>query len=86
MAEEERLSVARKRIAELRQGMTRAGLDAYYVPSTDPHQSEYTPACWQRRQWLSGFSGSAGDLVVTRDTAGLWTDGRYFLQATEELR
>ena len=80
------MSAPRKRMAELRGLMRHAGLDAYYVPSTDPHQSEYTPACWQRRQWLSGFFGSAGDLVVTRDTAGLWTDGRYFLQAAEELR
>jgi Xaa-Pro aminopeptidase len=66
--------------------MARAGLAAYLVPSTDPHQSEYVPACWQRRAWLSGFSGSAGDLVVTRTSAGLWTDGRYFLQAAQELR
>jgi Xaa-Pro aminopeptidase len=58
---------------------------AYFVPSTDPHQSEYLPDCWQRRRWLSGFSGSAGDLVVTRETAGLWTDGRYFIQAAREL-
>jgi len=80
------MSNARKRIAALRELMIKAGLDAYHVPSTDPHQSEYVPACWQRRQWLSGFSGSAGDVVVTRSTAGLWTDGRYFLQAADELR
>jgi Xaa-Pro aminopeptidase len=80
------LSAVRKRIAALRELMSKAALEAYYVPSTDPHQSEYVPACWQRRGWLSGFTGSAGDLVVTRTTAGLWTDGRYFIQAADELR
>jgi len=65
--------------------MSKAGIDAYYVPSTDPHQSEYVPDCWQRRRWFSGFTGSAGDLVITHKTAGLWTDGRYFLQAGNEL-
>jgi len=73
--------VIKERLKQLRGLMKKAGMDAYYIPSTDPHQSEYVPACWQRRQWLSGFTGSAGDLVVTRTTAGLWTDGRYFLQA-----
>lgn len=80
------MKAARKRIDELRALMARAGLAAYLVPSTDPHQSEYVPACWQRRAWLSGFSGSAGDLLVTRTSAGLWTDGRYFLQAAQQLR
>jgi Xaa-Pro aminopeptidase len=77
---------AKNRVKQLRALMAEAGVDAYLVPSTDPHQSEYVPACWQRRQWLSGFSGSAGDVLVTRSMAGLWTDGRYFLQATEELK
>ncbi len=54
-------------------------------PSADPHQSEYVPACWKRRQYLTGFSGSAGDAVVTLDKAGLWTDSRYYLQAEREL-
>ncbi len=76
----------RARIEQLRRLMARAGLDAYYVPSTDPHQSEYVPDCWQRRRFLSGFTGSAGDVVVTRRAAGLWTDGRYFLQAAQELQ
>ena len=78
--------VIKERLKQLRGLMEKAGMDAYYVPSTDPHQSEYVPDCWQRRRWLSGFTGSAGDLVVTRTSAGLWTDGRYFLQAAEELR
>jgi Xaa-Pro aminopeptidase len=80
------LSVARKRLRALRQEMEKAGVDAYLIPSTDPHGSEYVPECWQRRQWVSGFTGSAGDLLVTTRTAGLWTDGRYFLQAGEQLK
>lgn len=65
--------------------MKKAGVQAYLVPSTDPHQSEYVPECWQRRQWISGFTGSAGEIVVTAGKAALWTDGRYFLQAGEQL-
>jgi Xaa-Pro aminopeptidase len=76
----------REKLNRLRALMAKEGLEAYLVPSTDPHQSEYVPACWRRRQWISGFTGSAGDLVVTRTTAGLWTDGRYHLQAEEELK
>lgn len=75
----------RQRIEALREKMRSQGLTAYFVPSTDPHQSEYVPDCWQRRPWISGFTGSAGDVVVTLDGAGLWTDGRYFLQAESEL-
>ncbi len=76
----------REKIAALRALMRKQKLDAYYVPSVDPHQSEYLPDCWKRRQWLSGFTGSAGDLLVTARKAGLWTDGRYFLQADLELK
>jgi Xaa-Pro aminopeptidase len=76
----------REKLDVLRRFMRERGLAAYLVPSTDPHQSEYVPECWQRRGWLSGFSGSAGELVVTGQEAGLWTDGRYFLQAEAELR
>ncbi len=76
----------REKIAALRRLMEKNRLTAYLVPSTDPHQSEYVPECWRRRPWLSGFTGSAGDVLVTRKEAGLWTDGRYFLQAEEELR
>jgi Xaa-Pro aminopeptidase len=60
-------------------------LAAYLVPSTDPHASEYTPAFWERRRWVSGFTGSVGELVVTRREACLWTDSRYHLQAEQEL-
>ena len=65
--------------------MSRHRLDAYIVPGTDPHQSEYLPDHWQRRAWLSGFDGSAGDLAVTAQHAALWTDGRYFIQAERQL-
>jgi Xaa-Pro aminopeptidase len=77
---------ARTRLKQLRELMRKNGVWAYLVPSTDPHQSEYVPDCWQRRPWLSGFTGSAGDLLVTLESAGLWTDGRYFLQAERELK
>lgn len=73
------------RVMELRAKMRRAGLAAYVVPSTDPHQSEYTPAYWRRRQWLSGFTGSVGDLVITTTEAFLWVDSRYHLQAEEQV-
>ncbi|KAA3621375.1 MAG: aminopeptidase P family protein [Bacteroidetes bacterium] len=73
------------RIALLREKMRELNLDAYLVPSSDPHQSEYVAEHWESRTWLSGFTGSAGILVVTLDHAGLWTDSRYFLQAEEEL-
>ena len=75
----------RDKIAALRRLMAERGLAAYLVPSTDPHQSEYVPECWRRRAWASGFNGSAGDLLVTARQAGLWTDGRYFLQAEGQL-
>jgi Xaa-Pro aminopeptidase len=80
------MSVIPQRLAQLRRQMKLAKVSAYYVPSTDPHQSEYTPACWQRRQWISGFSGSAGDVLITKHGAGLWTDGRYHVQAADELQ
>ena len=59
---------------------------AFIIPSTDPHISEYTPERWKTREWISGFTGSAGTVVVTKDKAGLWTDSRYFLQAEEQLK
>lgn len=60
-------------------------LGAFIIPSTDPHASEYVAPHWQSRQWVSGFTGSAGTVVVTLDKAGLWTDSRYFLQAATQL-
>ncbi len=72
-------------IAALRQWMAQKGLDAYVVPATDPHQSEYVPDHWRLLRWISNFTGSAGTLVVTADFAGLWTDSRYFVQAERQL-
>ncbi len=65
--------------------MAEKGIDAYIIPSFDAHQSEYVPEHWKARQWISGFTGSAGTVVVTSEEAGLWTDGRYFLQAENQL-
>ncbi|SFL76915.1 aminopeptidase P family protein [Rugamonas rubra] len=73
------------RLAQLRLAMGRHQIDALMVPSADPHLSEYLPARWQGRQWLSGFTGSVGTLIVTADFAGVWTDARYWTQAETEL-
>ena len=72
-------------LSSLRSLMRQRNIDAYLIPSADPHQSEYLPNHWKSREWLSGFTGSAGILVVTQSFAGLWTDERYFLQAEQEL-
>lgn len=74
-----------QRLAQVRQAMAAEGIDALLVPSADPHLSEYLPGYWQGRQWLSGFHGSVGTLVVTADFAGLWVDSRYWEQAEHEL-
>lgn len=74
-----------KKIAALRKKMAENSIDAFIVYSADPHMSEYLPAEWQERTWLSGFTGSAGFVVITKENAGLWTDGRYFVQAPKEL-
>lgn len=76
---------SKEKIALLRQAMTKQNIDAFIVYSADPHMSEYLPEEWQERSWLSGFTGSAGFVVVTGQKAGLWTDGRYFVQAPKEL-
>lgn len=73
------------RISALRGFMTQNGISAFIVPSTDPHSGEYVPEHWESRRWVSGFSGSAGTVVITTDKAGLWTDSRYFIQAEEQL-
>jgi Xaa-Pro aminopeptidase len=74
------------RLAALRAEMKRAGIQAAIIPQADPHMSEYIASHWQARRWLSGFSGSAGTLVVPAEGhARLWTDSRYFLQAAEQL-
>ena len=74
-----------ERIAALRAAMKEQNIQAYIIPTTDPHLSEYPAACWKYREWISGFTGSAGTVVVTLDKAGLWTDSRYFLQAEMQL-
>ncbi|MGN7749486.1 aminopeptidase P family protein [Pseudomonas sp. 22515] len=74
-----------QRLVHVRQAMAAAGIDALLVPSADPHLSEYLPGYWQGRQWLSGFQGSVGTLVVTPGFAGLWVDSRYWEQAAQEL-
>jgi len=74
-----------ERIAALRGVMERNGWDAVVVSGSDPHSSEYPAPRWQQVKWLSGFTGEAGDLVITRDHAGLWTDSRYFIQALTQL-
>ncbi|MGG1353664.1 aminopeptidase P family protein [Psychrobacter pacificensis] len=73
------------RIDTLRKTLVAQDLTAIIVPSADPHLSEYLPEYWQTRQWLSGFTGSVGTLVVTADFAGLWTDSRYWVHAAEQL-
>ena len=76
----------KERINALRALMKRDGIDIYVVPTSDYHNSEYVGVYFKCREFLSGFSGSNGTLVVTADSAYLWTDGRYFLQAAEELK
>ena len=74
-----------QRLAALRQAMQKQGIDAWIIPSADPHLSEYLPEHWQGRRWVSGFTGSVGTLVVTAATADLWADSRYWEQATAQL-
>ena len=73
------------RLNLLRSKMLDSKIDAIIVPLSDPHSSEYMASYWQQLQWVSGFTGSAGTVLITHDHAGLWTDGRYFLQAAEQL-
>lgn len=74
-----------ERLSLLRKQMKKADVDAYIVHHSDPHLSEYIPDYWKEREWLSGFTGSAGTLVVTQKNAALWTDSRYFIQAEIQL-
>lgn len=73
------------KIEKLRELMIANNIDAYIIPTGDPHQSEYIPDHYKNRQWISGFTGSAGTVVITKDKAALWTDGRYFIQAEKEI-
>jgi len=74
-----------ERVNALRSLMEEKQIHAYIITSSDPHMSEYVPDHWTSRQWISGFTGSAGTVIITQDKAGLWTDSRYFLQAEEQL-
>lgn len=69
----------------LRKEMKQRGLDAYIIPSSDAHQSEYVADHWRSRAWISDFTGSAGTFVITMEESGVWTDGRYFIQAEKQL-
>lgn len=74
------------RVGKLREYMNEHNMDAYIVPSSDNHQSEYVGEYFKCREFISGFTGSAGTVIVTKDKAGLWTDGRYFIQAENQLK
>ena len=75
----------KERIHALRMTFRPNNIKAFIIPSTDPHLSEYVAPYWMSREWISGFTGSAGTAVILMDKAGLWTDSRYFLQAEKEL-
>lgn len=77
--------IAQQRLNDLRTQMQQHDLDAFIAMSADPHMSEYLPEYWQVRLWLTGFTGSVGIVVVTQDFAGLWVDGRYWVQAEQQL-
>jgi Xaa-Pro aminopeptidase len=80
-----RISPSRLRLSRLREVMAENDVQALLVPSSDPHLSEYLPGRWQGREWLSGFTGSMGTLVVTPQRAALFADSRYWVQAEAEL-
>ena len=75
----------KERVHALRIAFRPNNIKAFIIPSTDPHLSEYVAPYWMSREWISGFTGSAGTAVILMDKAGLWTDSRYFLQAEKEL-
>lgn len=79
-------NVILERLNALREVMKKENLSAYIFPSTDPHSGEYVPEHWKGREWISGFNGSAGTVVVTMNSAALWTDSRYFIAAEEQLQ
>ena len=73
------------KIKSLRKIMKSQQISTYMIGTADPHQSEYPPQYWASREWITGFTGSAGTAVITSNHAGLWTDSRYYLQAEHEL-
>ena len=72
-------------VASIRHWLNIENVEAIIIPSTDPHNSEYTPEHWKAREWVTGFNGSAGTAVITKNSAALWTDSRYFIQAAHQL-
>lgn len=74
-----------KRISKLREFMEKENIDMYIIPTADFHQTEYVGEHFKARKYITGFSGSAGTAIITQDQAGLWTDGRYFIQAERQL-
>ncbi|USD34575.1 MULTISPECIES: aminopeptidase P family protein [Vibrio] len=80
------LATVAQRLNALREEMAEHQFDAYIVTNNDPHSSEYSADYWLAREWISGFTGSAGNAVITTKSGGLWTDGRYYIQATEQLQ
>ena len=78
------MSEVKERLAALREEMVKAGADYYVIPSQDAHQSEYVAGYWRARAYFSGFTGSAGTLIVTKDEAYVWADGRYHIQVVKE--
>ena len=79
------MSVIADRINEMKEILKKAGVDFYIVPTADFHNSEYVNEYFKVREFLSGFTGSNGTLVISQEETGLWTDGRYFVQAAKEL-
>ncbi len=75
----------KQRLGQLREALKKSGIGTFIIPSSDPHLGEYVPDHWRIIQWLTGFSGSAGTVVVTDSFAGLWTDSRYFIQAEKQI-
>ena len=75
-----------ERLKNLRAKMEEKGIDVYIVPTADFHQNEYVGEYFKERNYITGFSGSAGTAVITKDEARLWTDGRYFIQAAQQLK
>ena len=78
--------MVKDRLKELRQEMSKRGIDIYIVPTADFHESEYVGEHFKARKFITGFTGSAGTAVITMEEAGLWTDGRYFVQAAKQLK
>ena len=75
-----------ERVESLRSQMKKAGLDAFIINGTDPHQSEYVSPRWHTRRWISGFTGSAGTVIVTQKEALIWVDSRYFVQCADQIK